>query len=227
MVDLVQGVAVQKSVGRPRSEHIDAAVLEAVRTILHAEGYTGVSFEAVARRAKTSRPAIYRRWSSRPALALDAVAGALEVPEPLDTGCTLCDIDESFHMFLAVYRGIRPETLSALYAECAVDPDLRERYLQAIVAPVRTAVGHTLDRALARGDLRPETDMTLLLDLIASLVHYRAQFSPQHLSDGDAGHAMELILQGAALDYPGLVAHSEALEAQHDDETADHRHPTL
>lgn len=226
MTQTVQPPA-EKSVGRPRNQRIDAAALEAVRAILDTEGYSGVSFEAVARRAETSRPAIYRRWSSRPALVLDAVARTLEVPGSADTGCTLCDIHESFHMFLAAYRGIRPETLSALYAECAVDSGLRQRYLQTIVAPVRTAVGRTLDRALARGDLRADTDMTLLLDLIASLVHYRAQFSPEHLTDDDAGHAMELILQGAAVDYPGLVAHSDALEAQHDDETADHRHPVL
>lgn len=214
------------SVGRPRNQHIDVAALEAVHTILRSEGYAGVSFEAVARRANTSRPAIYRRWANRPALVLEAVAGALEVPGSADTGCTLCDIDKSFHMFLAAYRSIRPETLSALYAECSVDPALRERYLRAIVAPVRTAVGHTLDRALARGDLRPDTNMTLLLDLIAALVHYRAQFNPQHLSEEDAGHAIELILQGAAVDYPKLVAHSEALEAQLHDEMTDHRHLT-
>lgn len=73
--------------------------------------------EAVARRAGTSRAAIYRRWSRRPALVRDAIATHLVVPEQTDTGCTLCDVDASFQVFLAAERSIRPEILSALCAD--------------------------------------------------------------------------------------------------------------
>lgn len=198
--------------GRPRSQHIDEAVIDATLSILDSDGYPGVSFEAVARRAGTSRPAIYRRWNSRASLVLTAIAARLDVPAPPDTGCTLCDIDESFNVFLAAYHTIRPEVLSALYADCAADPDLRARYLATIVEPARTAVGCTLDRAISRGDLRADTDRDLLLDIVGSLVHYRTMLGEEHLDHHEAGQAIELLLQGAAVDYPALVAHSEALE---------------
>lgn len=196
--------------GRPRSQRIDDALITATLEILEEEGYPGVSLEAVARRAGTSRPSIYRRWSGRTPLVLAAVAARLEVPTPPDTGCTLCDIDESFTVFLSAYRTIRPEVLSALYADCAPDPGLRARYLTTIIEPTRIAVGHTLDRAIARGDLRDTLDRDLLLDLVGSLVHYRAMFGAAHLRDTEAGQALELLLRGAAVDYPALVAHSEA-----------------
>ncbi|MGP4029373.1 TetR/AcrR family transcriptional regulator [Actinomadura sp. 3N407] len=201
--------------GRPRDRHIDEAVIAAALAIQNEEGYAGVSLEAVARRAGTSRPAIYRRWPGRAPLVLAAVADRLDVPTPPDTGCTLCDLAEGLNVFLAVYRTIRPDVLSVLYAECAPDPDLRRLYLRTIVEPARDAVGRTLDRAIARGDLRSEIDRDLLLDIVGSLVQYRAMFGREHLKDDEAERAIEVLLRGAAVDYPALLAHSEALEREH------------
>lgn len=209
-------VAVQRiSGGRPRDRHIDEAAITATLEMLKEEGYSGVSVEAVARAAGTSRPAIYRRWSGRAPLVLAAVADRLDVPTAPDTGCTLCDIDESFSVFLTAYRTIRPEVLSALYADCADDPQLRAQYLSTIIEPARTAVGCTLDRAISRGDLRPGIDRDLVLDMVGSLVHYRAMFGPDHLRDDQAERAIELILRGAAADYDALLAHSRELYPEH------------
>lgn len=206
---------VEAASGRPRNPHISESAVAAVLEILSEQGYSEVTFEAVARRAGTSRPAIYRRWPNRPALVLSALAAVLAVPEQPDSGCTLCDIEESFQVFLEAYRRIRPEALSALYADCAADPELRQRYVTTIVEPARAAVGGTLQRAKTRGDLRQDADDELLLDLVGALVHYRAMFRPEHISDREAERAVEILLQGAARDYPGLVAHSEALEQEH------------
>lgn len=210
--------------GRPRSEQIDGALLNATWEILDSDGYVGLSLEAVARRAGTSRPALYRRWSGRAPLAIAAIARHLEAPVPPDTGCTLCDIGESFTVFLAAYRGIRPDALSALYADCAADPALHAQYLETIIEPARSAVAGTLDRAIARGDLRPDIDRELLLDLVASLVHYRAIFGNAHLSATEAERAVELLLQGAAANYGELVAHSEGLGSPRSDSSVRHRH---
>lgn len=203
------------SSGRPRDHHIDESIIGATLEILAAEGYGGVSVEAVARLAGTSRPAIYRRWKGRAPLVLAAIADRLEMPVPPDTGCTLCDIGDSFEVFLGAYRTISPEVLSGLYADCAADPELRARYLATVVEPARTAVGSTIDRAVTRGDLRSDVDRDLVLDLVASLVHYRAMFGPHHLNDQDAERAIETLLKGAAVDYSALLEHSESLYPEH------------
>ncbi|MEU6646894.1 TetR/AcrR family transcriptional regulator [Saccharomonospora sp. NPDC046836] len=207
--------------GRPRDPHIDAAVLAATLGLLDEVGYTNVSLEEVARRAGTSRPAIYRRWSNRPALVLAAIGSRLDVPTAPDTGCTLCDIGDSFNIFLAAYRTIRPDAYIALYSECVRDPELQQRYVQTVVEPSRDAVRETLRRAVDRGDLRDDVDVEQLLDVIASLAHYRVLFG-QHLSDDEAEKVIETLLQGAAVDYAALLAHSEALEREHFDSSGAH-----
>ncbi|WP_141871564.1 TetR/AcrR family transcriptional regulator [Microbacterium saperdae] len=49
-----------------------AAIRAATIAELTEHGYAGVSFEGVARRAQTSKPVLYRRYSSRAHLVVDA-----------------------------------------------------------------------------------------------------------------------------------------------------------
>ena len=51
-----------------------SAIRDATYAELKEHGYSGVTFEGVARRAKTSKPVLYRRWADRRALLRDVVA---------------------------------------------------------------------------------------------------------------------------------------------------------
>ena len=68
-------------------------MLEATLDVLDDTGYTHLTLEDVARRAGTSKPAIYRRWPDRRRLVLAALGSRLGDVHAPDTGCTLCDID--------------------------------------------------------------------------------------------------------------------------------------
>ncbi|WP_254848128.1 helix-turn-helix domain-containing protein, partial [Mycobacterium avium] len=67
--------------GRPRDPRIDAAVLRATVELLAETGYPGLLVSAIAQRAGTSKPAIYRRWPSKAHLVHEAV-----FPVSADTG---------------------------------------------------------------------------------------------------------------------------------------------
>lgn len=201
--------------GRPRDPHIDTAVLDATLAVLDDVGYTALSLEEVARRAATTRPAIYRRWHGRPRLALAALAVRLDVAEVPDSGCTLCDLNEGLGVFIAAFRTIRPDVLAPLLAECAPDPALHAEFMATLFDPPRDAVARMLDRAVARGDLRADIDRELLLDMLGSLIHYRALFGHAPTSNTEVENAIEALLRGIATDYPALVEHSRQLEATH------------
>src|SRR3954447_15591369 len=144
------------SVGRPRDPHIDAALLDATVAELDRSGYVGLTLEAVARRAGTTKPAIYRRWPTRQQLVLSALGGRLGAAKAPDTGCTLCDLDECLKVFVAAFRRMPPGVIGPLFAECAGDRDLRAAFMTTLFDPPRAAVRDTLERALARGDLRSD-----------------------------------------------------------------------
>lgn len=74
--------------GRPRDPRIDAAVLRATVELLAESGYPGLLVSAIAERAGTSKPAIYRRWASKAHLVHEAVfpiGAGTAIP---DTGST-------------------------------------------------------------------------------------------------------------------------------------------
>lgn len=201
--------------GRPRDPLIDAAVLDATLAVLDEAGYGRLTIEEVARRASATKPAIYRRWPTRQHLALAALAQRLGDSQVPDTGCTLCDLGEGIGVFLAAFRRIRPGVLAALFADCAGVPELREAFLATLFEPPRAVVGQMLHRAVARGDLRADVDTGLVLDMLSSLVHYRVLFGHAPTTDEEVEQAVEALLSGIAVDYPRLVEHSRALEAEH------------
>jgi AcrR family transcriptional regulator len=204
-------LAQEARVGRPRDRQIDSAVLAATLALLDRSGYGRLTLEEVARQAGTTKPAIYRRWPSRQRLVLAALAQRLGGAQAPDTGCTLCDLDECLKVFVAAFRRMPPGVIGPLFADCAGDRKLRAAFMTTLFDPPRAAVRETLERAHARGDLRDDVDLDLILDLIGALIHYRALFGHAPTSDAEIERAVEALLQGIASDYPRLLEHSRRL----------------
>jgi AcrR family transcriptional regulator len=194
--------------GRPRDRNIDEAVLKATLAALDESGYGGLTLEAVAREAGTTKPAIYRRWPSRQQLVLSALGRRIGAAKAPDTGCTLCDLDECLKVFVAAFRRLPPEVIGPLFADCAGDRELRAAFMTTLFDPPRAAVRDTLERASARGDLGGDVDIELILDLLGSLIHYRVLFGHAPTSNAEIEGAVEALLGGIAADYPRLLEHS-------------------
>ncbi|WP_246083293.1 TetR/AcrR family transcriptional regulator [Nonomuraea diastatica] len=194
--------------GRPRDPQIGRTVLDATLAVLDEAGYTRLTIEEVARRAGATKPAIYRRWPDRRRLVLAALATRLGTARTPDTGCTLCDLNEGINVFVAAFRRIRPGVLEPLFADCAAEPEARETFMTTLFDPPRAAVAEMIERAVARGDLRADLDRELVLDMLGSLVHYRALFGHAPITGDQVESAVEAVLGGIATDYPALLAHS-------------------
>ncbi|WP_062516359.1 TetR/AcrR family transcriptional regulator [Demequina gelatinilytica] len=71
---------------RRRAGELLDAIREATLEELHERGYQGVTFEGVARRAGTSKPVLYRRFSNRADMVVDAIVSTRfsVPPAPLD-----------------------------------------------------------------------------------------------------------------------------------------------
>lgn len=63
-----------RSVGRPRSEDARLAVLRAVDDMLVEEGYAAMTMKGIAERAQVGRQTVYRWWSSKAEILLEASA---------------------------------------------------------------------------------------------------------------------------------------------------------
>lgn len=199
--------------GRPRDPHIDGAVLDTTVEVLAQVGYAGLTLEAVARRAGTTKPAIYRRWPTRQALVLAALRRRLGgTPRVADSGCVVCDLTGGVGVFLAAFRRMPPGVLAALLADCKGDH--RDTFMTQLFEPQREAVSRIVDRARDRGDLRADLDRGLVVDLLASFVHYRALFGHAPTDADDVEAAVTTLLRGMAADHRELAGRKPDHEHQ-------------
>jgi AcrR family transcriptional regulator len=79
---------------RRRGTELESAILDAAWEQLTAEGYEHFTIDAVAARAQTSKPVLYRRWKTREDLLRDTVRhrGAADPPAIPDTGTLRGDL---------------------------------------------------------------------------------------------------------------------------------------
>src|SRR5512147_2749500 len=82
---------------RPRVEgDREQEILDAALEVLGEVGYDRLTMDAVAQRAKASKATLYRRWSSKARLVVEALARTKGVPEIPDTGDLRTDLVTAF-----------------------------------------------------------------------------------------------------------------------------------
>lgn len=159
--------------GRPRDARTDATILEAAVDVLADKGPGGFTVDEVAARAGCGKATIYRRWRSRAALLLDTANHmGLEAPA-VDTGSVRDDLVEMLTSLGTKMRDTASgRILPAVIAEASVHPEMRE-VLATFVSDRRATPLAMVNRAVARGELPPDTDVESLLDVLAGTVIYR------------------------------------------------------
>ena len=118
-------------IGRPRDRGIDDAVLRVTVELLAESSYADLSVDAIAARAGTSKPAIYRRWRGKAHLVHEAVFPRTATTELPDTGSLEGDVREMLRRTLTVLS--TPAALAALpglVGEMASDPTLHTALLE-------------------------------------------------------------------------------------------------
>jgi AcrR family transcriptional regulator len=143
---------------RRRGEALEHALLDAAWDELQAVGYAGLTIEAVADRAGTSRAVLYRRWRNRPDLVIAAVRRhrpllSGEIP---DTGSLRGDVLALLHRASSHVAEIGPETVYGLLGDYLSDAELFARS-QVQVLHISAEVMETiLKRAADRGEARAD-----------------------------------------------------------------------
>lgn len=154
--------------GRPRDKRIDRAVLQATVELLAQTGYAELSVDAIARRAGTSKPAIYRRWPGKAHLVHEAVfpiSGATAIPE---TGSLAGDMREMVRRTAQVLTTPAARAaLPGLVGEMAADLTLHSALLERFGDILSRGLSDRLAEAAARGEIRPDVTAAELVEVVA------------------------------------------------------------
>ena len=192
--------ATKRKPGRPRNESYDEAILEATLAILFEEGYQRLTIDGVGARAKVGRPTIYRRWSSKAALVIAALARSTGLAPAPDTGSVRSDLVavQRHQVELMNSTGFRRIT-PGLVADLGADSELAETYLNEYIAPRRRSVWDALDRGIERGELRPDIDRAFISDLLTGPLFYRVLVRGEELEAEMAERTVDVVLDAFAI----------------------------
>jgi AcrR family transcriptional regulator len=183
--------------GRPRSDSTHRRILDAARDLLTEGSFADFRIEHVAARAGVGKAAIYRRWSSKQALALDVLvelAGPhIAIPETGDTR------SELLAAVVNPMRAVTDTPFGAVIRSCmsqiTTDPRLGDPFRAAVVEARREEIAKVIERGIARGDLRADADPTIATELLVGPVYFRVMFGGE-LTPDFANRVVDAFLGG-------------------------------
>ncbi|MFG2847125.1 TetR/AcrR family transcriptional regulator [Kitasatospora sp. NPDC048296] len=159
--------------------------MESTLKLLEERGYASMTIEQVAAEAQVGKATVYRSWPNKAALVLDAVRGRLPDVPTAETGNSREEMLSVAKQALAGFFG-SPEVqamLPALVADTVRNPELRRRLREEIIEPRKARSRAVLERAISRGDLPPDTDISLVLEMWAGAMMFRSVYFEDSFDD--------------------------------------------
>jgi AcrR family transcriptional regulator len=137
-------------------------------------GYDAVTMDGIAARAGVGKAALYRRWTSKEALVVEALGQLVATMSVPDTGTLADDVRLVMRTHLGMYAD--PATgllLSGIVAAMARSRAIARAVRSGFVATRHDALRAALARGVARGELRDDVDLDLVIEMLNAPLFYR------------------------------------------------------
>ncbi len=177
-----------------RSARVVEATLASARELMAKGGLEAFTIPAVAAHAGVNPTSVYRRWSTREALAIAAWLDHArnELPLP-DTGA----LENDLAAFASALRTMleAPQSRAVLRLMAAADPALegpRKDFWSARFGEASRLV----ERAEARGEIAAGTDPGLVIELLVAPLYMRLLATGMPLADFAVADAAAILAQG-------------------------------
>ncbi len=162
---------------RPRVEGArENEVLDAAVEVLAEVGYDRLTMDQVALAAHASKATLYRRWSTKAELVVDAVSRAkgLPGPEVPDTGSLRGDLMALACGPAGMTDRLPMSVLGGLLTALHTDAELSAAWRQRFLAPRMAVTLTVFDRAARRGEVDPDLDLEMLHTVLPSMCAFHS-----------------------------------------------------
>ena len=189
----------QRAPGRPRSDASRSAILKAAYQMLRDGGFAQFTVEGVAARAGAGKATIYRWWSNKGTLAVEAflvaVAPRMDALRPTDD--PLDDLRRTLHTAASIYRGRAGQLVRELLALGHADEETGRLLFAGYLTPRREAGMEVLRRVEAAGLLRAGIDLEVLADALWGPMFHRLIVSHSSIDRAFIDRLLDVVLAGA------------------------------
>lgn len=170
---MVRSIASRAPPEDPRITQTRARVLEATADLLVQRGFAITSIEAIAAASGVAKSTIYRHWSTREQLCIDAYRSVVQPQETPNTGATRDDLVTLLTrltdgLTTSPWARILPSLIDAAERDADIAAFHRELTRHRRV-PIRTV----LELGQQRGDVPADLDLDYVIDLLSAPLFYR------------------------------------------------------
>jgi AcrR family transcriptional regulator len=184
--------------GRPRDLRLDEALYRYALEVMLELGYHATTFTEIARRAAVGTPAIYRRWPTKAAMAIDIFAreqGDEPIPE---SGSVREGLVAFMRLRLLTWRTplfhqLALPVLLEAQANRAVGDALGARFTEYRIPLVKR-----IRRSIEAGELRADVDPNRVIDLLMGTVSMPLLFGRELPPESEAESIVDQVLTGLA-----------------------------
>jgi AcrR family transcriptional regulator len=188
---------VRRKRGRPRDPEADGRILAAASSLILLRGFESMTVDEVASNAGVGKATVYRRWARKEDLAVAAMEQLYkdEMPSP-DTGSIRDDLRAVFTSVLTfVSSPAGTDYVRTTIKESMRDERIATLYREASHRAEGGAVA-VFERAIARGEVRPDIHMDAAVQFLGSIVAMRAITGQDQPGLDELDGLLELLLRG-------------------------------
>jgi len=179
-----------------RSAWVVESVLRAVVEELGTVGYAALRVEDVAARSEVNKTSIYRRWPTKVELVAAALQNHARDYESPDTGSLRDDLLE-----LGRQMARKVETPLGRGLVRMMQMERGQQELDAVIRNLRAehirARAEVVERAIARGELPPETDAALVAEMVGAPLSSRLLHSGVPVDERFIEAVVDMVMAGA------------------------------
>ncbi len=173
-----------------RIRHILSVTLALIAEL----GYERMSIDEVARRARTSKATLYRRWRSKTEIAVAAVLQHTAEKYAFAPAMTLRDdllaLTAAFCDGAKRNRDLTLGILSVMHTDAQFMPLVLQRSFEAM----QPDIAAMLERAAWRGEIPPVSNPAMLFEMLEAIISLRLLAAPSSLDSSFAESLVDAVL---------------------------------
>lgn len=133
-----------------------------------------ISIESIAREAGVGKATIYRWWSSKAAVVIEAFLHTHLSHTPMPRGGSPREaLIRHIHLLIDEYSGWSGRVVAQILAEGQGDPDVLREFRERFWYGRRAVVREVLEDARRLGEIRSDMDSELQMDMLYAPIYFR------------------------------------------------------
>jgi AcrR family transcriptional regulator len=174
-----------------------SAILKSAIEILELKGIAAMTIEEVAARAGVAKTTIYRRWSSKGALAIEGFLHEMSTKMYDDNSpSVVADLKAQLKRVAETFRSPTGRVIAGLIAEAQRDPETMNAFLEGYILRRRQTTLQLFKRGLEMGEFKPGINLDMAIDLFYAPMYYRLLMNLGVYGAEDIENYVDIVVAG-------------------------------